>query len=164
MEYIKKSIYSLPEIRRGLKPLWSVWALVAAGAVCGALYWFLPGLSQGLASMLGAMAVLGVMTLVLLLGFYLFGDSRFPYHRGRHSLLEPTVAYYAAAAQGQLVSALQAGDEQALEAVKRQPRPDLVLVRYSDDEDSLFYSQLLRVEGSRWEPITDIFINDLKQK
>lgn len=164
MEYIKKSIYRRPEIRRGLKPLWPAWALVAVGAVCGGVYRTVPGMSPDLSSTLIFVAAIGALALLMLLCFYLFGDSRFPYHKGRHALLEPTVAYYGTSVQQQLVAALEAGDEQALDAVKRQAKPELALVRYSDRDESLFYSQLLRVEDKRWVPLTDIIFNDLKQK
>ena len=164
MEPIKKSIYSLPEIRRGLEPLWWAWALVAAGAVCGVLCLAVPSMPSGLASLLAFTAAIGALALLLVLCFYLFGDSRRPYHKHLHTLLEPTVAYYSPAVQQQLVSALEAGDEAALDAVKRQPKPELVLMRYSDERESIFYSQLLRVDGAGWQPVTNIITNNLNNR
>lgn len=74
-------------------------------------------------------------------------------------MLEPTLAYYALSSEAQIVAALEAGDEQALEAVKRQAKPELALIRYSDKEERVFYSQLTRVEGNRYIPLTEIFVN-----
>ena len=150
MEYIRKSIYSRPEVRHLLMPLWSAWVLVAVGAVCLFLSIVLNGLSTGGCS------------LVIVLCYWLFGDSRRPYSKEVHAVLEPTYAYYAPALERQIVAALEAGDEKALEAIKRTPKPELALVRYSDKEERVFYSQLTRVEGKRYVPLTEIIVNKVK--
>lgn len=159
MENINQKIYTLPEIRRTLLPLWSAWALVAVGAVCGAFYFLSDNLSAGGSSALMGGLIVGGCSLLVVLCYYAFGDSRRPYHRGLHAVLEPTWAYYAPAQQQQVTAALEAHDEQALEAVKRSPKPELALVRYSDREERIYYSQLLRADGKRWQPLTDIIVN-----
>ena len=143
MEYIRKSIYSRPEIRRTLLPLWSAWVLTGVGIVCGVL--------------------IGACGLLTVLCYWLFGDSRRPYHRELHAVLEPTYAYYSSSMQPLIVAALEANDEKALDAIKRQASPELALVRYSDKEERVFYSQLTRVEGKRYIPLTEIFINNIKK-
>ena len=164
MEYIRKSIYSRPEIRRTLLPLWSAWALTAVGAVCGIPYFLASGISEaGRSGLMGGMIV-GGCALLTVLCYWLFGDSRRPYHRELHAVLEPTYAYYSPSVQAQLTAALEAGDEHALEAIKRQPRPELALVCYSDKEERVYYSQITRVEGKRYIPLTEIIINDLRNK
>lgn len=161
MEYIRKSIYSLPEIRHTLLPLWSAWVLTAIGAVCGALMFMLPNLSVGGSSALAGGVIVGVCSLLTVLCYWTFGDSRRPYSRDLHAVLEPTYAYYASAQQQAVVAALEARDERALEAVKRQAKPELALVRYSDKEERVYYSQLTRVDGKRYLPLTDIIVNSL---
>ncbi|MBR1549559.1 MAG: hypothetical protein IJ634_02870 [Bacteroidales bacterium] len=163
MEYIRKSIYSLPEIRRTLLPLWSAWALAAIGAVCGVLFFLLPNLSDIASSFLLGGVIVGACCLALVLCFYLFGDSRRPYSREVHATLEPTYAYYSSAQQQAIVAALEAHDESALESIKRQAKPELALVRYSDRNERIFYSQLTRVDGKRYLPLTNIIINKIKQ-
>ena len=161
MEYIRKSIYSLPEIRHTLLPLWSAWVLTAIGAVCGVLMFMLPNLSVGGSSALAGGVIVGVCSLVTVLCYWTFGDSRRPYSRNLHAVLEPTYAYYASAQQQAVVAALEARDERALEAVKRQAKPELALVRYSDKAERVYYSQLTRVDGKRYLPLTDIIVNSL---
>ena len=161
MEYIRKSIYSRPEIRRTLLPLWSAWALTAVGAVCGVIFFVQDSMSDGNSSLLLGGMVTGACTLLTVLCYWLFGDSRRPYHRELHAVLEPTYAYYPSSAEKQIVAALEANDEQALEAVKRQAKPELALVRYSDKEERVYYSQLTRVEGKRYIPLTEIIVNVL---
>ena len=163
MEYIRKSIYKLPEIRHTVLPLWSAWALIAVGAVCGALYFLLGNLSNGIASLLLGGIVVGACSLLTVLCFWTFGDSRRPYSKELHTVLEPTYAYYPHSAERQIVAALEANDEKALEAIKRQAIPELALVRYSDKDERVFYSQLTRVDGHSYIPITEIFINKLNQ-
>ena len=161
MEYIRKSIYSLPEIRHTLLPLWSAWVLTAIGAVCGVLMFMLPNLSVGGSSALAGGVIVGVCSLLTVLCYWTFGDSRRPYSRNLHAVLEPTYAYYASTQQQAVVAALEARDERALEAVKRQAKPELALVRYSDKEERVYYSQLTRVDGKRYLPLTDIIVNSL---
>lgn len=162
MEYIRKSIYSRPEVRHLLMPLWSAWVLVAVGAVCLFLSIVLNGLSTGASSALTGGVIVGGCSLVIVLCYWLFGDSRRPYSKEVHAVLEPTYAYYAPALERQIVAALEAGDEKALEAIKRTPKPELALVRYSDKEERVFYSQLTRVEGKRYVPLTEIIVNKVK--
>ena len=161
MEYIRKSIYNLPEIRHTLLPLWSAWLLTAIGAVCGVLLFLLPDLGDGGSSALAGGVITGVCSLVTVLCYWAFGDSRRPYSRDLHAVLEPTYAYYAPAQQQAIVAALEAKDEKALEAVKRQAKPELALVRYSDKQERVYYSQLTRVDGKRYLPLTDIIVNGL---
>lgn len=162
MEYIRKQIYFRPEIRRTLLPLWSAWALTAVGAVCGVLYFLLPDLSAGGSSALIGGVIVGVCALLTVLCYWVFGDSRRPYSKELHTVLEPTYAYYPFTAEDQLVAALEAGDEKALDAIKRQPKPELALVRYSDHDEHIYYSQLTRVEGKRYIPLTEIIVNKVK--
>lgn len=162
MEYIRKSIYTLPEIRRTLLPLWSAWALTAVGVVCGVVYVMVPNLSTGGASALIGGVIVGACSLLLTLCYYLFGDSRRPYSREVHAVLEPTYAYYSSSLQQAVTDALQSHDEQALEHIKRQATPELALVRYSDKKERVYYSQLTHVDGKKYIPLTEIIINKIK--
>ncbi|MBR6844849.1 MAG: hypothetical protein IKM79_07120 [Bacteroidales bacterium] len=162
MEYIRKAIYSKPEIRRALLPLWSAWILTAIGAVCGILFFVNGNLSNGSSSSLLFGFAIGACAFLTVLCYWLFGDSRRPYHRELNAILEPSYAYYPASAEKQIVVALETKDEKALEAVKRQAKPELALVRYSDKYERVYYSQLTRVEGKRYISITDIIVNKVK--
>lgn len=164
MEYIRKSIYSRPEIRRTLLPLWSAWALTAVGAVCGVVFFVKGSMSDGSSSALLGGIITGACALLTVLCYYAFGDSRRPYHRQLRAVLEPTYAYYPSSAEKQIVAALEAKDEKALEAVRRQAKPELALVRYSDRDERVYYSQLTRIEGNHYVPLTEIIVNDLKLK
>lgn len=161
MEYIRKSIYKLPEIRRALLPLWTGLILTAVGVVCGALFFKLDNISAGWSSTLVGFMVVGGCGLVTNICYYLFGDSRRPYSRQLHTVLEPTYTYYAFPVQNDVMAALEARDEAALGRVKKTAQPELALVRYSDRDERVFYSQLTRVEGNKYIPLTDIIINNL---
>ena len=162
MEYIRKSIYSLPEIRRMLLPLWSAWALTAVGAVCGVLMFMIKDLSVGGQSSLLGGVIVGACSLLTVLCYWAFGDSRRPYSKELHAVLEPTYAYYSSAMQEPIIVALEAKDQRALESIKRQAKPELALVRYSDKEECVYYSQLTRVEGRKYIPLTEIIVNKVK--
>jgi hypothetical protein len=163
MKNINEMIYSRQEIRRSLKPLWSAWALVLICAVFAAVYLVADDLSDSMRSACLYMGMLGLLTLLFILTFYLFGDSRFPYSKELHCRLEPTRDYYAEISLGQLTEALEKGDETALASVKKTIVPQLVLLRYSDSQERVFYSQLLRQEEDMLVPVTDIFVNKIKK-
>lgn len=93
MQNIKQAIYARPEIRHCIKPLWSAWIIVLIGALCGAIYLIGGGMSPSLLSLFLYMAALGVLTLLFIICFYLFGDSCFPYSKPLHRRLEPTLTY-----------------------------------------------------------------------
>ncbi len=164
MEYIRKSIYSRPEIRHALLPLWTAWALTAVGAVCGVAMCIYKGNSAGLSSALLGGVIVGACGLLTVLCFWAFGDSRRPYSKELHAVLEPTYAYYPLSAERQLTAALEAGDEAALLFETHQMMAEeLALVRYSDKEERVCYSQLTLVEGKRYVPLTEIFINKINK-
>ena len=125
---------------------------------CGTVMFTTNSLTDGWQAVLIAGSVTGGCSLLTVLCYWAFGDSRRPYSKELHAVLEPTYTYYPLSAQGQLVAALEANDEAALEAVKRQSH-ELALVRYSDRDEHIFYSQLLRIEGRGYIPLTDIIIN-----
>lgn len=162
MENIKKEIYTLPEIRRVTKPLWSAWIVTVVGAACGVPLLLNKNGAGSFAADLMGMVLLGACSLLLTLCYYAFGDSRRPYHKVLRKTLEPTLAYYPFTVQQQLVKALEEHDEKALGAVKKSSQPELILVRYSDRAETIYYSQVLRETGSRQpEPLTEIFVNNL---
>jgi len=162
MEYIRKSIYKQPEIRHVLVPLWSAWVLVGIGAVCGVVVLKATTMSDIASSMLTGGVIVGACSLVTVLCYWLCGDSHRPYNREIKSILEPTYAYYPLSVETALVNALESGDEKALANIKRQPKPELALVRYSDKAERIYYSQLTRVEGNKYIPLTEIIINKTK--
>ena len=162
MEYIRKSIYSRPEIRRTLLPLWSAWVLTAVGAICGVLMIILKGMSEGVTSLLLGGIFLGGCALLTVLCYWTFGDSRRPYSKELKAPLEPTYTYYSPSMEKQIVAALESGDEAALQGIRRQAQPELALVRYSDNDERIYYSQLTRVEGKRYIPLTEIIVNKVK--
>lgn len=163
MEYIEKSIYSLPEIRHTLKPLWPAWGLTAVGIVCAIAFVMLDNISAGISSLLLVGLCIGACCFVSVLCYYVFGDSHRPYSRELHTVLEPSFAYYPLSAEPQLKAALESCDEEALNDIKQQPsKPELVLVRYSDSNKCVFYSQIARIEGQDFRPLTNIFFNKIK--
>lgn len=162
MEYIRKQIYSRPEIRRTLLPLWSAWVLTAVGIVCGAAMFLFKGVSDSVSSLFLGAVIVGACSLLTVLCYWAFGDSRRPYSKELHAVLEPTYAYYPLSSEKALVAALEANDEAALDAIKRQPKPELALVRYSDRDERVYYSQLTRVEGKRYIPLTEILVHKIK--
>ncbi|MCR5064255.1 MAG: hypothetical protein K6A67_00620, partial [Bacteroidales bacterium] len=72
MEYIRKSIYSRPEIRHTLLPLWSAWTLTAFGAVCGVAMFMYKGASEGVSSLFLSGVIVGACGLLTVLCYWTF--------------------------------------------------------------------------------------------
>ena len=119
------------------------------------------GLGMTVQSLLMGGMIVGGCSLLAVLCYWLFGDSRRPFCKEIMAVLEPTYAYYAPQMQQAVIEALERRDEVALDAIKRSSQPELALVRYSDKDDRVYYSQLARVEGKKYVPLTDIIINKL---
>ena len=94
----------------------------------------------------------------------LFGDCHRPYHKELHEVLDPELAYYPLSEQQHIIIALENKDEKALSAIKKISQPELILLRYSDNKETIFYSQLLRnTANHQREPLTDIIISNLNK-
>lgn len=156
-EKIEKSIYSRPEISRHLRPQPAGLIIIGVGIVCGSLYAVVH--NAPLRSMLLMAAGTGAFTLVLMLCYYLFGDSRRPYYKPAHALLEPEYIYYSAASKDTLLDAMTRGDEVALQHVKKNTIPELVLVRFSNDDNSVVFQQLQQPHGRISEAMSDVVSN-----
>ena len=156
MEYqnIDKEIYHRSEINRHIRPQY--WALVSILLGVGGLIIFLFNPESGLAvGLLGW----GGFALITYLLFIFFGDSRVPYHKPSKLILTREYFYYATSSLPQLTAALEANSESQLAAVKRTANPQLVLVRYSDDDEKIVYSQIKQFDGSHETPISNIYTN-----
>lgn len=162
MEYerIEKNIYSRHDICRRLRPQPASLIIIAVGLLCGWLSTI--SHSEDIQSLLLFVAGSGAFTLVLLLCYYLFGDSRRPYYKPSHALLEPEYIYYSATSKEMLLDALSKGDEAAVERVKKCTIPELVLVRYSNGDDSVIFQQLQQPYGKTNVAISDI-VSNVKQ-
>ena len=156
MERIEKSIYQLPDIARRLRPQPTLYILVAVGGLCGTIMAVGTHTPEWLAGAYLLLAAVGALALLLLLCYYLFGDSRRPYHRPQGKLLEPEYLYYPASGKEALLAALANGDEAALARIKKTSAPDLVLVRYSDEQERIVFAQLQERDNGALAPITDI--------
>ena len=149
----------MPEIRHTMKPLWTAWLMTAIGAVCGAIYYLVKGIPEGLGWMLLMIAIIGMVALATVICYYIFGDSRRPFDKVAKKTLEPMSYYYARSAKQQLIDALNNGDEAAINAAKKTTSCELVLIRYSDKADTLHYSQLLDMDANgKLQPLTDIIV------
>lgn len=159
MEYerIEKSIYGRPDIGRRLRPQPASLIIIATGLLCGWMATLVR--SNGVQSLLLFVAGSGAFTLILLLCYYLFGDSRRPYYKPSHALLEPEYLFYSSASKAVLLEALSNGDKAAVERVKKGSIPELVLVRYSNNDDSVVFQQLQQPYGKTNVAISNISIS-----
>lgn len=154
MEYpdIDKDIYKLDEIRHALKP--QKWAYI--GIAIGILATLL-ALTGHTSAIWSALAFIGAFSLLTLICFYLFGDSRRPYYKPGKKILERTYDYYPASAENAIKQALSDKDEKALAKIKKSANPDIVLVRYSDKDEKYVYSQIKISHGTKKVPGSEIF-------
>ena len=158
MTHIDKAIFSQPNIAKRLRPLskW-YWIGAAVGVVCSALLLAVDIQSSGLSSLLIIMASAGLLCLLIVVCYYLFGDCRGAYSTEVKQFMDRTVDYYSLSMKQKITAALESGDFSALEQCKRIANPDLILIRYHDSLDRKQYAQLLSMTHDKEVPLTDVF-------
>lgn len=148
---IDKDIYARPEIRKMLRPQYWAFISIALG-----LIGLLIMRSRPQSSLAIGLIAWGGFALLSWLVYVLIGDSRAPFHKPSKKILTREYYYYPSSSKDALVAAVEAKDEKALAAIKRGVAPQLVLVRYSDVEESVVYSQVKESCDNVEQPITDI--------
>lgn len=163
MEYknIRKDIYHLPDIQRRLRK--QIWALccIGIGAIGVSLMLF-ADISEAASSIVLGMISIGAFALVSMSLFYLFGDSKVPYYKPQHKALQSTEVFYDKNVKDSLVEAVNSHNLTAVAATKKCASPNIVLVRYSDDDDKIIYSQVFESIDGKLNPITDIVFDEVK--
>ncbi len=157
MQNIEKSIYSLDGIKRHLLPLWWAVILTAVGGIALIFFVKFPNITPALNALLLGVIAMGVFGLFTLLCFYTFGDRYRPLHKPSRQLLEVVHTYYPAAAKNDIMAALQSHDIVSLQSVKKSTAPQLVLVEYSNDSETIRYVQLQEYRNECYTPLSDIF-------
>ncbi len=163
MEYndIEKSIYAFPEISKRLRPMYWGWICLVLGCVSGYLYYMVQH-SPVLQSLMLGLACIGLLGALTMICYYIFGDSRAPYHKNLKRYLTCESIYYAEKSVGDLQRALSQSDEEELGKIKKNIFPEVVLQRYSDEQETVFYSQLFKYnKDGKKIPISEIYINQL---
>lgn len=152
MNHISKEIYHQEGISKRFRPLsiwW--WVLTLIGALCAFLY-----LTRSQSALLLGGMFLGGFCLLIIICYLLFGDNRAPYHKpSKHTLVLET-NYYSKQVRQQLLDALEERNFDALQKIKKNVQPELILARYSDDAETVFYYQLLELQGDKEIPLTEV--------
>lgn len=158
MKHIDKEIYSQPNITKRLRPLSiGYWITAAAGVICTILFFANQNASSGLYALLMLGMAIGDFVLLMVLCYYLFGDSRGPYCKECNGFLNREFSYYSRQTRPALDEALSNGSLDALLRCKRGTIPDIVVVRYYDDEETLSYCQLLEMRNGKECPVSEVF-------
>ena len=158
MKHIDKEIYSQTHITKRLRPLSiGYWITAAAGVICTILFFANQNASSGLYALLMLGMAIGDFVLLLLLCYYIFGDSRGPYSKECNGFLSREFSYYSRQTRPALEEALSSGSLDALLRCKRGTIPEIVMVRYYDDEETLSYCQLLEMRNGKECPVSEVF-------
>lgn len=156
MNTIYTTLYERPEIHKRLKPLNWAWICTAVGIICLYLILTQTSLSAGVNALLILGLSIGGIALLTLVCFYIMGDKWKPYHRPSKKMLESQQIYYSALVEKALVEAVQNKDHDALTRIKRSTTPDLLLVRFSDEEERVMYSQVIDNRGKEMTALTEV--------
>lgn len=158
MKHIDKEIYNQPNITKRLRPLSiGYWTAAAVGVICTILFAANQNASSGLYALLMLGMAMGDFCLLLVVCYYLFGDSRGPYCKESQGFLNREFNYYSRQLRPALDEALSNGDLNALLSCKRGTIPDIVLVRFYNDEETLSYCQLLELCNGKETPNSEVY-------
>ena len=153
---IDRAIYELPEIRKRLRPLWWAWGCMAVGIIGFLLNCTLSNIGAGFSSLIAGMIVIGIFGAGTIVAYYLIGDCKAPYYKPLHRLLTREYFFYSKNEKSQLFELFDKKDMAAIDKVKKSASPDYTLVRYSDNDEKVFYAQIFETLGKKDIPITEI--------
>lgn len=134
------------------------WAFVctALGAVATWLYMSYETIAQDpswSALALGFMFV-GIFSLATILCYYTFGDCRTPYHKPTRQRLSREEIYFSSSNAENIKKHINDKDIKALEKYPKGIVPQVVVIKYSSDDDSVMAVQAF----ANGTPITDIVV------
>lgn len=153
---IDRAIYELPEIRKRLRPVWWAWICVAIGVMGFLLNRTLTNIGAGTSSLVAGLIVIGVFGAATIVAYFIFGDCRAPYCKTVHRLLSREFFFYSANERAELFKCFENKDMHGIEQVKKSASPKFTLVRYSDNDEKVFYAQIFEAHGNKDVPVTEI--------
>lgn len=157
MNHIDKEIYQQPNVSKRLRPLsiW-YWIIAALGIICTILTITFQDISRGLSALLLLGLAIGDCSLLIVICYYIFGDSRGAYQKDSGQFLNCEFDYYPRSVKQSLLSAFESQDPVAINNVKKGVVPELAVIRYVDDARTVAFVQLLEVQGSKELPLTEV--------
>ena len=100
----------------------------------------------------------GVFALCTILCYYTFGDCRSPYHKPTRKRLEREEVYFSSSNAENIKKHINEKDIKALEKYPKGIVPQIVVIKYSSDDDSVMAIQALDNSKGTMQPITDIVV------
>lgn len=158
MNHIDKEIYHQQSVSRRLRPLslW-YWAFALVGVICTFLFITLTT-TEDIGSLLLGGIVIGDFCLLVVVCYFLFGDKWGAYHQEDRQFLNREFFYYPRSCRSQLLDAAARQDYGAIAKIKKGSSPELMLVRYSNDDESRSYFQVFEVQGGSEQPLTEVTV------
>lgn len=157
MKHIDKEIYNQPNINKRLKPLSKgYWISAAVGVVSTLLYFGIKNASAGLSYLMLGLMLLGDFMLLIVVCYHLFGDSRGPYCKECHGFLNREFNYYPRSSRSSVEQAMGSGSIATFKKCRRGTIPEVIVVRYYDDDETLSYCQMLEQQHGKEVPQTEV--------
>lgn len=163
LKNIDKHIYTVSsDITKCYKHITWAFICTAIGAVALWLYMSYEAIANhpawsGLA--LGLVFV-GVFAVGTILCYYTFGDCHSPFHKPSRQRLEREETYFSSSNAENIKRHLSEKDYKALEKYPKALVPQVVVVKYSDDTDSVMAVQAFDNSKGNMKPLTDIIVID----
>ena len=158
---IDKDIYtSSSDIAKRYKHITWAFVCTALGAIALWLYMSYETIAQHPAwsGLTLGLVFVGVFAIGTILCYYTFGDCRSPYYKPTRKRLEREELYFSSSNAENIKKHINEKDIKALEKYPKGIVPQVVVIKYSSDDDSVMAIQALDNSKGTMQPITDIVV------
>ena len=161
LKNIDKHIYTVSsDIKKSYKHLTWAFICILLGAIALWLYVSYESIAQhevwsGLMLMI---IFAGVFSLVTLICYYIFGDCYSPYYKPTKEWLNREEVYFSSSNIDKIKQSI---DEKNIPALSNFPKsivPQVVVVKYSNDKESVMAIQAFDNADGVMQPVTDIVV------
>ena len=157
LKNIDKHIYTTcDEIVKGYNHITWAFICTALGAVATWLYMSYETIAQdpSWSALALGFIFIGIFSLGTILCYYTFGDCYVPYHKPTRQRLNREEIYFSSSNAENIKKHIDDKDIKALEKYPKGIVPQVVVIKYSNDDDSVMAIQAF----ANGKPLTDIVV------
>lgn len=157
LKNIDKHIYTTcDEIVKSYNHITWAFICTALGAVATWLYMSYETIAQdpSWSALALGFIFIGIFSLGTILCYYTFGDCHVPYHKPTRQRLNREEIYFSSSNAGNIKKHIDDKDIKALEKYPKGIVPQVVVIKYSNDDDSVMAIQAF----ANGKPLTDIVV------
>lgn len=120
---------------------------------------FIPSLSgEGFSTVAVSLLACGAVIFICLMAYYTVGDSKVPYFKPSHELMERCELYFDVRNTDKIKALLSAGDFKSIAELPRNHSQQCLIIMYKTPKSNVICAQIADVRESHFIPASDIYM------